>query len=138
MARVLERRVMLGDAMGIRPNPLGSSFRAFTRDAVKFLEGSLDDALIEDLLFAFTLVDWRRGDAIGAQSSDDVEVWPLYALLKHLFLAQAVGGPEGDLYLKGDLSVLAGGRCGSGRTDWRAKASECGADAGGCELPGRI
>jgi CRISPR-associated protein Csx17 len=112
MARVLERRVMLGDAMGIRPNPLGSSFRAFTCDAVKFLEMSIDDTLIEDLLFAFTLVDWRRGDAIGAQSSDDVEVWPLYALLKHLFLAQAVGGPEGDLYLKGDLSVLAALRAG--------------------------
>jgi CRISPR-associated protein Csx17 len=107
MAQVLERRVMLGDALGIRPNPLGSAYRASTRDAVMFLEGSLDDALIEDLLFAFTLVDWRRGEVIGGPSSGNVEVWPVYALLKHLFLAQSVGGPEGDLYLKGDLSVLA-------------------------------
>jgi CRISPR-associated protein Csx17 len=112
MARVLERRIMLGDAMGIRPNPLGSSFRASTRDAILFLEESLDDVLIEDLLFAFTLVDWRRGDAVGAQSSDNVEVWPVFALLKHLFLSQAVSGPEGDLYLKGDLGALAALRAG--------------------------
>ena len=112
MARVLERRVMLGDALGIRPNPLVSAYLASTRDAVMFLEESLDDALIEDLLFAFTLVDWRRGEAIGAPSSGDMEVWPVYALLKHLFLAQSVGGPEGDVYLKSDLSVLAALRAG--------------------------
>jgi len=107
MASVLERRVMLSDQMGIRPNALGSAYRASTRDAVMFLEESLDDGLIEDLLFVFTLVDWRRGEPIAAPFRDDVEVWPLYALLKHLFLAQTVGGPEGDVCLKGDLRVLA-------------------------------
>ena len=107
LARVLERRVMLGDALGLRSNALGSAYRATTRDAVRFLEGSLDDGLIEDLLFAFTLVDWRRGGPAGGPSSDEVEVWPVYALLKHLFLAQAVSGPEGDVYLRGDLSALA-------------------------------
>jgi CRISPR-associated protein Csx17 len=112
MARVLERRVMLGDALGIRHNALGSAYRASTRDAVMFLEESLDDELIEDLLFAFTLVNWRRGEPIGAPASFDVEVWPVYALLKHLFLAHAVGGPEGDVYLRGDLSVLASLRAG--------------------------
>ena len=112
MTRVLERRILLGDAQGLRHNALGSAYRASPRDAVMFLEGSLDDELIEDLLFAFTLVDWRRGDPIGAESVDEVEIWPVYALLKHLFLAEPVRGPEGDLYLRGDLGVLAALRAG--------------------------
>jgi CRISPR-associated protein Csx17 len=112
MAHVLERRVMLGDALGIRHNALGSSYRASTRDAVMFLEDSLDDGLIEDLLFAFTLVDWRLGQPVSDPSSDHVEVWPVYALLKQLFFAQALRGPEGDIYLRGDLSVLAALRAG--------------------------
>ena len=103
---VLERRVMLGDALGIKTNPLGSAYRASTRDVVMFLEESLDDSMIEDLQFAFTLVDWRRGEPI-APSSDEVEVWPIYALLKHLFLAQPVAGPEGDVYIVADLNLLA-------------------------------
>jgi CRISPR-associated protein Csx17 len=112
MARVLDRRTMLSDALGLRQNPLGSAYRASTSDVVRFLEGSLDDGLTEDLLFAFTLVNWRRGEPSGVSSSDEVEVWPVYGLLKHLFLAQAVKGPEGDIYLKGDLSVLAALRTG--------------------------
>jgi CRISPR-associated protein Csx17 len=112
MVRVLERRTMLSDALGLRSNPLGSAYRASTEDVVKFLEERLDDGLTEDLLFAFTLVDWRRGEPIAAWTAADVEVWPVYALLKHLFLAQALEGLEGAIWLKGDLSVLATLRAG--------------------------
>jgi CRISPR-associated protein Csx17 len=113
MTRVLERRILLGDAQGFRHNALGSSYRALPGDAVRFMEGSLDDESIEDLLFAFTLVDWRLGEPIGVEPPvDEIEAWPVYALLKHLFLAEPVRGPEGDLYLRGDLGVLAALRAG--------------------------
>jgi CRISPR-associated protein Csx17 len=107
MTRSLERRILLMEAKGIKHNPLGSSYRASARDVVLFLEESLDDELIEDLMFAFTLVDWRGADPIGPQSEDEVDVWPVYALLKHLFLPNSVSTPGGEVYLTGDLGVLA-------------------------------
>jgi CRISPR-associated protein Csx17 len=112
MARVLERRIMLSDRLGLLGNPLESSYRASAGDVARFLDGPLDDAVTEDLLFAFTLVDWRRGEPIGVSPPDEAEVWPVYALLKHLFLAQSVKGTEGEVCLKGDLSLLAALRAG--------------------------
>jgi len=112
MSRVLERRIQIADAEGIRRNPLGSAYRAPLKDAAMFLEESLDDERIEDLLFAFTMVDWRGGEWIPSRSDDEIEIWPVYALLKHLFLTDLVEVPEGEEYLRGDLRVLAALRTG--------------------------
>jgi CRISPR-associated protein Csx17 len=112
LTRVLERRIQRADALGIRPNPLGSAWKARTQDAVRFLEGSLDDTLIEELLYAFTLVDLRGSEPMSTLSVANVEVWPLYALLKHLFLPHAFG-VESDVHLKGDLGLLAALRAGN-------------------------
>jgi CRISPR-associated protein Csx17 len=107
MTRTLERRVLMAETLGVRRNALGSTHRASAKDAVLFLEGSVDDAVIEELLFAYTLVDLRRGDRAGPHNADDVEAWPVYALLKHLFLSGPVPTPEGDVYVSGDLTALA-------------------------------
>ncbi len=107
MTRTLERRVMLAEALGSKHNPLGSAYRANVQDAVLFLEESMDEEGIEDLLFAFTLVDWRKTLPIQSTSEHGVEVWPVYALLKQLFLPNSIHAPDGDVYLTGDLNVLA-------------------------------
>jgi CRISPR-associated protein Csx17 len=107
MARTLERRVLLTEQRGLTRNPLGSAYRARIEDATLFLEESVDDGRIEDLLFAFTLVNWRKGDSGESKGREDVGVWPVYALLKHLFFAEQVETGEGKKYLMADLGVLA-------------------------------
>ncbi len=107
MARTLERRVLLAEQRGLDRNPLGSAYRARIGDATLFLEGSVDDERIEELLFAFTLVNWRKDDSGERKGWDDVSVWPVYALLKHLFFAEQVEIGEGKKYLMADLGVLA-------------------------------
>jgi CRISPR-associated protein Csx17 len=113
MTHALERRVMLADVRGSKHNPLGSSYRANIEDTMRFLEESLDEEIIEDLLFAFTFVDWAKNTGpINSPSEDEVEVWPVYAILKQLFLPNSISTPGGDVFLTGDLSVLAALRAG--------------------------
>jgi CRISPR-associated protein Csx17 len=107
MARTLERRVLLAEQRGLDRNPLGSAYRASIGDATLFLEGSVDDERIEELLFAFTLVNWRKDNSGESKGWEDVGVWPVYALLKHLFFAEQVETGEGNKYLMADLGVLA-------------------------------
>jgi CRISPR-associated protein Csx17 len=107
MARTLERRVLLSEQQGLDRNPLGSAYRARIDDATLFLEDAVDDERIEDLLFAFTLVNWRKDDSGESKGREDVGVWPVYALLKHLFLAEQVETGNGKKHLMADLGVLA-------------------------------
>jgi CRISPR-associated protein Csx17 len=107
MARTLERRILLAEQRGLTRNPLGSTCRAHIGDATLFLEGSVDDERIEDLLFAFTLVNWRKDDSGEGKGREDVGTWPVYTLLKHLFLAEQVETSEGKKHLMADMGVLA-------------------------------
>ena len=107
MTHALERRIMLAEARGSKHNPLGSRCRANVEDVMRFLEESTDENIIEDLLFAFTLADWQKIEPIKSPSEDEVEAWPVYALLKQLFLPNSVSTAAGDVFLTGDLSVLA-------------------------------
>ena len=107
MARTLERRILLAEQRGLTRNPLGSTCRAHIDDATLFLEGSVDDERIEDLLFAFTLVNWRKDDSGEGKGREDVGTWPVYTLLKHLFLAEQVETSEGKKHLMADMGVLA-------------------------------
>jgi CRISPR-associated protein Csx17 len=107
MARTLERRVLLAEQCGLDRNPLGSASRANIGDATLFLEDSLDDERIEDLVFAFTLVNWSKDDSGESKRWEDVGVWPVYALLKQLFFAGQVETSEGKKHLMADLGVLA-------------------------------
>jgi CRISPR-associated protein Csx17 len=107
MARTLERRALLAEQRGLDRNPLGSAYRSRIADATLFLEGSVDDDLIEELLFAFTLVNWKKNDSGEGKGWEDVDVWPVYTLLKHLFLAEQVETGEGKRHLMADMGVLA-------------------------------
>jgi CRISPR-associated protein Csx17 len=107
LARTLERRIQLAEKLGLNRNPLGSSYRATAWDASAFIEEQVDDERIEELLFAFTLIDWRDGDVGRVSAQDNLDAWPVYALLKHLFLTEEVATEDGGKRLIGDLSVLA-------------------------------
>ncbi len=107
MARSLERRVLLTEQLGMGRNALRSAYKARLGDATLFLEGSIDDERMEDLLFAFTLVNWGTADSGEEQGREDTGVWPVYALLKHLFFGEKVETGDGEEYLMADLGVLA-------------------------------
>jgi CRISPR-associated protein Csx17 len=107
MARTLERRMQLAEQNGLDRNPLGSAYRCGVGDVTHFLEGTVDDDRIEELLFAFTLVDWRKREPIVREGRSNVGLWPVYALLKHLFCAEEIETGEGKRYLIADMSVLA-------------------------------
>lgn len=107
MARTLERRMLLAEQYGLDHNPLGSGYRCGVGDVTSFLEGTVDDDRIEELLFAFTLVDWKKREPIATDGRSDAGLWPVYALLKQLFCAEEIETGEGKKYVMGDMSVLA-------------------------------
>jgi CRISPR-associated protein Csx17 len=92
LASVLDRRMQIARALEVDSNPLGAWCSLDPGDATLFIEGSVDDALIEDLLFAFCALGWKDSDIPSVSS---VEVLPVYAALKSLFLPGKIHlGPE--------------------------------------------
>ncbi|MCL4401402.1 MAG: type I-U CRISPR-associated protein Csx17, partial [Acidobacteria bacterium] len=83
MTAVLERRIRDTQSADSRANPLAAAWLLHPGDATVFIEGSVDDELIEDLLFAFTCLDWKQGPVDGPGSTG--ELLPVYAALKYLF-----------------------------------------------------
>ena len=104
MASVLNRRIQSGNAAENRRNPLGGVCPIDAGDVTFFLDGSVDDDLIEDLLFAFLLLDWK-----GFKPAHHVaaEVLPVYAVLKCLFLAGEIKHGEESQFLVADRRILA-------------------------------
>ena len=109
MLSLLERRIQTASAAEVRVNPLGGPCAVDPGDATLFIEGAVDDRLIEDLLFAFLLFDWQ-----GFQRPEyrSVEVLPTYAVLKCLFLPGEIRRGDETKRLVADrriLSLLAAG-----------------------------
>lgn len=105
LAAVLNRRLLLAEKAELRTNPLGGSCKIRPGDATRFIEESVDDDLIEDLLFAFICFEWR-GVAIDLDS-DSAEVLPVYAVLKHLFLPGDVQLRDENKRLVADQRILS-------------------------------
>ncbi|HWB97545.1 MAG TPA: type I-U CRISPR-associated protein Csx17, partial [Bryobacteraceae bacterium] len=106
---VLDRRLQVANAAELGANPLGGSCAIDPGDATLFIEGSVDDALIEDLLFAFLALDWKDFVPIRYSSA---EVLPVYAVLKYLFLPGKITRGDESKYLPADrrtLSLLVAG-----------------------------
>jgi len=89
LTAVLERRLQMNNAIDGGSNPLFGRCVIHPADATSFIEGSVDDSAIEDLLFAFSALDWNNFDAdeLNDSCSSRRGVLPVYAVLKHLFLA---------------------------------------------------
>jgi CRISPR-associated protein Csx17 len=111
MAATLERRVVAAESEAMAEKAMRSSRLARNTDAMAFLEGSIDDELTEDLLFALTLVDWRKAPAGARAPKGAMFVWPVYGLLKHVFLGRPVPHTDG-VVIAPDLNVIAALRSG--------------------------
>jgi CRISPR-associated protein Csx17 len=110
LVSVLDRRLQLANAVGSRVNPLGGACAIHPGDATRFLEGTVDDTLVEDLLFAFVTLDWKGFRLERYPPS--AEVVPSYAVLKHLFLPGEIRAGREPKRLPADariVSLLASG-----------------------------
>jgi CRISPR-associated protein Csx17 len=87
MVSVLKRRLQTAASLELSANPIGGACALHPGDATVFIEGSVDDGLIEDLLFGLTCLNWKDFKPIPGEAA---EVLPVYALLKHLFLPGVV------------------------------------------------
>jgi CRISPR-associated protein Csx17 len=104
LVRTLERRLM--DAANAKYNPVRSQYHATVGDLGMFIDGSLDEALIEDLLFSFSLIKWDQ-QPNSTSPNENVAIWPVYGLIKHLFLPQPISSPGGSVLLRSDPRVLS-------------------------------
>lgn len=107
MTSVLERRILTAESVGARRNPLASSVYVPVADAALFIEARTDDSLIEDLLFAFLLLRREETRINGEYEKHDAEVWPVYALLKLLFLSRTLESAGGPVLVRSDLTILS-------------------------------
>lgn len=97
MLRVMDRRLLDTRRSETASNPTRATCPLDPGDATLFIEASVDDDLIEQLLFAFCAFDWKsRVDC----SIHAAEVMPAYAVLKCLFL-------PGDITVNGEKRSLA-------------------------------
>ncbi len=84
LVSVLTRRLQLATAIESKGNPLGAAYGIHAGDATLFIEGSTDDAAIEELMFAFLALDWSEFERPGVESA--AAPLPSYGVLKCLFL----------------------------------------------------
>lgn len=106
---VLDRRILMANAAEHRENPLGGACELHPGDATLFIEGTTDNDLLEDLLFAFVTLNWKGFETRAYRTAD---VSPVYATLKCLFLPGEVERGSEVKRLSADrrvLSLLAAG-----------------------------
>jgi CRISPR-associated protein Csx17 len=110
IAAVLQRRVLRAKETDRERNPVYGRYRASPADVARFLRGDVRDDLIEDLFFAFTLIDWRGDVLPNSQMQigrNDVDVYPAYTVLKHIFWPGPLTNQAGqDVFLASDLRIL--------------------------------
>lgn len=106
LASVMERRLLDANRSGESNGPsrgarsrrgLHGSMPVSMSDIIAFLEGRLDEALLEELLFGFLLVDRGEGGSAPESPHHDGPAPPDYSLLKLVFLdppLERVGGMQ--------------------------------------------
>ena len=106
MISVLERRLQTANSSESETNPTGGACALHPGDVTWFVEGRVDDGLIEELLFAFVTLDWTEFEGFGTAEARR-ETVPVYAVLKHLFLPGKIDrGPEAT-WLRADPRILS-------------------------------
>jgi CRISPR-associated protein Csx17 len=106
LSATLQRRMMDAERLHSQKSPLRSVLAVHPEDACAFLGGSLDEALLEDLLFGLLLVRWSDDQAMSAVRESLLTSWKRpaspqqvprsWALLKHLFLPQPIRTRSGE------------------------------------------
>lgn len=111
LASVLDRRLRTAIAKEADGNPFRGRYELHPGDTNRFIEGLTDDALIEDLLFAFCCADWREFESIGLRREDDA--LPLYAVLKLLFIGREIDVNGERKQIKADPALVSMLRAGN-------------------------
>jgi CRISPR-associated protein Csx17 len=125
MVDALLRRTMDADRFGAKGNPFFSPLALHEQDIAAFLSGTIDESLLEDLLFGFSLIKWHDTPAVNCVSrslawtsavSGGYLVPREWALLKLLFLPGPLIWPPGkETTIKPEPSIvplLVAGRLG--------------------------
>lgn len=105
MLATLRRRTLDGGQSD--RSPFSSKLAAKPEDVVAFLEGQLNDDLVEDLIFAFVQAKLPEGLKSNGRS-DQVLRWPSYCVLKQFFSWQthpAANGPGDEPQFRPDLTI---------------------------------
>jgi CRISPR-associated protein Csx17 len=107
MAAIVARRVMDADRLSVEGSPFDAAAILCPEDVAAFLDGEVDEVLLEDLLFGFLWIDWRRlasHENIAqlhsrwARPLSDRPVERSWALLKLLFSPSPLRGPGGETF----------------------------------------
>ncbi len=115
IAEVLARRVLDAERLGSENNPVFAALRLNPRDIATFIDGEVNEQLLEDLLFGFTWINWRHKSAaevlkrINRRWSQPVSerVIPrTWAMLKLLFLPEPLGFNGMDVKLRAEPSIV--------------------------------
>ena len=112
---VLQRRVLDAQRLNITGGVLRGRVALHPRDVAAFIEGRVDEGLLEDLIFGFSSVDWTppqtqdicgelRGRwAVPVRSTLVPRSW---AILKLLFLGELLRAGPNSVQIEPDPSVL--------------------------------
>lgn len=104
MASIVARRVMDAERLSLEGNPFDAAIVLCPEDIGAFLDGDVDEALLEDLFFGFLWINWARstsGENIPQLRSrwsrplSDRPVERSWAMLKLLFSGPALRTPAG-------------------------------------------
>jgi len=116
MASVVVRRVMDAERLSVEVSSFDAALTLCPEDVAAFLDGDVDNALLEDLIFGFLCIDWRRGasreDIVRLRSHwsrplSDRPVSRPWALLKLLFSASTLPTPTGEqLSLRSEPAIV--------------------------------
>jgi CRISPR-associated protein Csx17 len=104
LVHVLQRRLQLAIAAESDRNPFEGACCLHAGDATLFIEGSVDDSLVEDLIFVFTCLDWSDFKQLPTQPN---EVLPTYAVLKFLFLAGHLNIDGEKMHIRSDTRIIS-------------------------------
>lgn len=115
IAEVLARRMMDAERLGAANNPVWGALRLAPSDIATFIEGEIDEPLLEDLLFGFTWINWHHASAIGVLATLNRR-WSLpvsaqiipraWALLKLLFLPGPIRVNGSEVRLHAEPSIV--------------------------------
>lgn len=119
LSSVLTRRMMDAERLGVNHNPLWGAIRLSAEDVNAFIEGHVDESLVENLIFGFSWIDWNKKNDLDelnktlfekAKNRKDTEnsgvISRPYALLKLLFMPDGIKKADVRVIIKPESSII--------------------------------
>jgi len=122
LAGILSRRLMDAAKAGCEVAPLAGSAPASLESVAAFVAGEVDDGRIADLLWGLVLLRAHRTGGVPAPTSATAPLPRAYALLKLLFLPQALRIGDIDVRVSADAGLIGALTAGRGNDACRFAA----------------